>query len=117
MESTTSPTDAPPPEPLARPNESVDKMRARLLYQARKRGTLESDLLLSTFASERLATMTEGELREFDKLMDEPDWDIYYWATEKKAPPERWARSGLLEKLKVHVKNEEKVVRRMPDLH
>ena len=51
------------------------------------------------------------------QLMDEPDWDIYYWATEKKAPPERWANSELLEKLKVHVRNEGKVVRRMPDLH
>ena len=48
--------------------------------------------------------------------MDEPDWDIYYWATEKRTPPERWANSKLLEKLRVHVKNEGKVVRRMPDL-
>ena len=48
--------------------------------------------------------------------MDEPDWDIYYWATEKKAPPKRWAGSPLLEKLRVHVRNEGRVVRRMPDL-
>ncbi|KAH8087142.1 Flavinator of succinate dehydrogenase-domain-containing protein, partial [Cristinia sonorae] len=116
MDSTTSPPDAPAPEPLARPNESVEKMRARLLYQARKRGTLESDLLLSTFAKERLGSMSETEMKEFDKLMDEPDWDIYYWATEKKAPPERWAHSELLNQLKVHVKNEGRVVRRMPDL-
>jgi len=33
------------------------------------------------------------------------DWDIYYWAT----PPERWEKSSLLEKLKVHAKNEGKV--------
>ena len=68
MESTTSPPGAPPPEPLARPNETVEKMRARLLYQARKRGTLESDLLLSTFAKERLDSMSEEELKEFDKV-------------------------------------------------
>lgn len=48
--------------------------------------------------------------------MDEPDWDIYYWATENRTPPERWASSSLLEKLKAHTKNEGKVVRRMPDL-
>jgi len=92
-------------------------MRARLVYQSRKRGTLESDLLLSTFASERLSGMEEPELKEYDKLLDEPDWDIYYWATEKKAPPERWAQSKILELLKEHAKNEGKVVRRMPDLH
>ncbi|KAF9809150.1 hypothetical protein IEO21_07523 [Rhodonia placenta] len=114
---TTTPADAPPPPaPLPRPGESVETMRARLVYQSRKRGTLESDLLLSTFAKEQLGVMDESELKEFDKLMDEPDWDIYYWATNKRTPPERWASSPLLEKLRVHVKNEGKVVRRMPEL-
>ncbi|KAM5537612.1 hypothetical protein V8D89_008690 [Ganoderma adspersum] len=116
LEKTTSPPDAPAPEPLPRPGESVEKMRARLVYQSRKRGTLESDLLLSTFARERLGDMSEEELREFDKLMDEPDWDIYYWATGKKAPPPRWEGSPVLAQLTQHVKNEGKVVRRMPDL-
>ncbi|KAI8972859.1 Flavinator of succinate dehydrogenase-domain-containing protein [Trametes punicea] len=116
VEKTTSPPDAPAPTPLPRPGESVETLRARLVYQSRKRGTLESDLLLSTFAKERLGTMDEAELREFDKLMDEPDWDIYYWATGKKAPPERWANSRVLDQLREHVRNEGKVVRRMPDL-
>lgn len=65
---TTSPNNAPPPEPLPRPGEAVETMRARLVYQARKRGTLESDLVLSTFAKERLGEMDEAELREFDKV-------------------------------------------------
>jgi len=43
-------------------------MRARLVYQSRKRGTLESDLLLSTFARDHLETMEEAELREYDKV-------------------------------------------------
>ena len=49
--------------------------------------------------------------------MDEPDWDIYYWATGKRTPPERWVGSKVLEKLRVHARNEGKVVRRMPDLY
>ena len=68
LAATTTPPDIPPPEPLARPGESVDAMRARLVYQSRKRGTLESDLLLSTFAREQLPTMSEAELHEFDKV-------------------------------------------------
>lgn len=112
-------------------------MRARLLYQSRKRGTLESDLLLSTFAREHLPTMSRAELSEYDKvislptlfarltsvprllrlqLLDEPDWDIYYWSTGNRTPPERWSNSPILERLKVHAKNEGKVVRRMPPL-
>ena len=58
-------------------------------------------------------TLTRGGTLQ---LMDEPDWDIYYWATDKKAPPARWSDSRVLDQLKEHVKNEGKVVRRMPDL-
>ncbi|KAI0701383.1 Flavinator of succinate dehydrogenase-domain-containing protein [Cytidiella melzeri] len=116
LASTTTPEDMPPPQRLARPGETVEALRARLVYQSRKRGTLESDLLLSTFAKTELKAMSEPELKEFDRLMDEPDWDIYYWATEKRAPPERWAHSRLLEKLRVHARNEGREVRRMPEL-
>ncbi|KAF8533050.1 Flavinator of succinate dehydrogenase-domain-containing protein [Trichophaea hybrida] len=61
-------------------------MRARLLYQSRKRGILETDLLLSTFAHEHLSTMTKEQLEQYDRFLDENDWDIYYWATQQ-APP------------------------------
>ncbi|OAX85040.1 hypothetical protein ACJ72_00570 [Emergomyces africanus] len=83
-------------EPLKREGEDVTTMRARLLYldltgsktdQSRKRGTLESDLLLSTFASQHLPTMTESQLQEYDKFLDENDWDIYYWATQEAEDP------------------------------
>ena len=50
--------------------------------QSRKRGTLESDLLLSTFAAENLQHMTKPQLEEYDKFLDENDWDIYYWTTQ-----------------------------------
>ncbi|KAJ5606318.1 hypothetical protein N7510_009099 [Penicillium lagena] len=69
-------------EPLKRAGEDAATMRARLLYQSRKRGILESDLLLSTFANVYLAQMTPAQLQEYDRFLDENDWDIYYWATQ-----------------------------------
>lgn len=57
------------PEPIPRLNESLDALRSRLNYQSRKRGTLESDLLLSTFAKENLSHMVRAELEEFDKVI------------------------------------------------
>ena len=66
--STTSPADTPPPNPLPRPGEPIETTRARLIYQSRKRGTLESDLLLSTFAQEHLGAMDAEALSEFDKV-------------------------------------------------
>jgi len=116
LASTTAPADKSPLPPLPRLNETVETLRARLVYQSRKRGTLESDLLLSTFARDHLSAMTEVELKEYDKLLDEADWDIYYWATDKRTPPDCWVDSPLLEQLRVHTRNEGKVVRKMPPL-
>lgn len=92
-------------EPLRRTGEDANTMRARLLCtspppksvtsltltyllpdQSRKRGTLESDLLLSTFANDNLATMTVHQLQQYDLFLDENDWDIYYWATQEPTP-------------------------------
>ncbi|RSL76013.1 hypothetical protein CEP51_010351 [Fusarium floridanum] len=70
-------------EPLRRVGEDDATKRARLVYQSRKRGTLESDLLLSTFASKHLPTLPPKLLDQYDLLLDENDWDIYYWATQK----------------------------------
>jgi succinate dehydrogenase flavin-adding protein (antitoxin of CptAB toxin-antitoxin module) len=54
----------------------------RVTDQSRKRGTLESDILLSTFAGQHLGKMTRSQLEEYDKFLDENDWDIYYWVTQ-----------------------------------
>ncbi|CAG8493107.1 24861_t:CDS:1 [Dentiscutata erythropus] len=103
-------------QPITRPHETIEQKRARLLYQSRKRGILETDLLLSTFAKKFLNEFTESELKEYDELLNMPDWDIYEFVTNKKLAPERWVKSPLFQKLKQHVNNEGKVILRMPDL-
>ncbi|KAK7739217.1 Succinate dehydrogenase assembly factor 2 mitochondrial [Cytospora paraplurivora] len=72
-------------EPLRRTGEDIATTRARLTYQSRKRGTLESDLLLSTFAAAYLPALSPELLAQYDLFLDENDWDIYYWATQ--TPP------------------------------
>lgn len=54
--------------------------------QSRKRGILESDLLMSTFANTELPTMTKAQMEQYDLFLDENDWDIYYWATQDESP-------------------------------
>ncbi|KAF2138498.1 uncharacterized protein K452DRAFT_256027 [Aplosporella prunicola CBS 121167] len=73
-------------EPIRRTGEDANTMRARLLYQSRKRGTLESELLMSTFADENLGNMNQKQLQDYDRFLDENDWDIYYWATQEPNP-------------------------------
>lgn len=68
LSSTITPPTRTQIPPLPRHNEDEETIRARLVYQSRKRGTLESDLLLSTFAKEYLNNMSLEELEEYDKV-------------------------------------------------
>lgn len=107
-------------QPIKRTGESLETKKARLIYQSRKRGILETDLLLSRFAAKYLKDMSPEELDEYDKLLDELDWDLYYWATENYSItplPDRWKNSPLLKKLQEFSKNKEREVLRMPNLN
>jgi succinate dehydrogenase assembly factor 2 len=46
--------------------ETRDVKIARMIWQTRKRGTLETDLLLSTFATKELKQLSDAEVEEFD---------------------------------------------------
>lgn len=103
---------------VPRPRETVEVQRARLLYQSRKRGMLENDLILSTFAAEHLDKFTDDQLRQYDRLINIPsnDWDIYHWATGKKETPVEF-QNEVMELLKNHVQNHKREARfRQPDL-
>jgi len=102
--------------PIPRPNEEDETKRARLLYQARKRGIAEMDLLMSTFAKEYLPTMSSVQLREFDELLDEPDWPMYYMLVGKRTVPDRLMGNSILGMLLKHSSNEGKALRQMPEL-
>jgi succinate dehydrogenase assembly factor 2 len=103
-------------DPIPRPNESLEKKRSRLVYQSRKRGILETDLLLSTFAKKFLPEFDMEQLKQYDSLLDEADWDIFYYATFKKEVPEYLKTNQALQLLQVHAKNEGKVILQMPEL-
>ncbi|KAK9372713.1 Flavinator of succinate dehydrogenase-domain-containing protein [Lipomyces chichibuensis] len=105
-------------EPLPRPGESIEHKRARLLYQSRKRGILETDLLLSRFAKTYLNSFNAEQLEEYDRFLDEYDWDIYYWITDnpQRTVPERWQNSEIFKLLQTQVQTQRSESLRMPDL-
>ena len=99
-------------------NESIDVKRRRLLYQSRKRGMLENDLLLSNFASKYLPNMNDNDLDVYDKLINTPsnDWDLYYMAIGKIDTPEEY-QNHMMDLLKEYVKNQQRQSRiRQPDV-
>eukprot|EP00112_Aurelia_sp_Birch-Aquarium-sp1_P025608 Seg859.14 transcript_id=Seg859.14/GoldUCD/mRNA.D3Y31 product="Succinate dehydrogenase assembly factor 2 mitochondrial" protein_id=Seg859.14/GoldUCD/D3Y31 len=108
----------PIPEYQARKDEPLDRRRARLFYQSRKRGMSENGLLLSTFASLHLHTFDEKRLGLYDTLINQPsnDWEIFYWMTEKKLTPPEYDNE-IMDMLKKHARNENLEMRcTQPDL-
>ncbi|KAJ2847859.1 Succinate dehydrogenase assembly factor 2 mitochondrial [Coemansia brasiliensis] len=99
-----------------RVGEDTLTMRRRLQYQMRKRGILETDLLLSTFASEHLSQLSHDEMQELDSLLSNIDWDIFYWATGKTQPPKEIADMVVFRKLQEHASKRGNSIVRMPDL-
>jgi succinate dehydrogenase assembly factor 2 len=106
----------PVPPPLPRDGETLENKKRRLIYSSRKRGILETDLLLSTFIEKHLDQLTPTELAQYDSLLNENDWDIYYWATGARHVPDRIQKMSFWNLLVEHSKNKEKKVLFMPDL-
>jgi succinate dehydrogenase assembly factor 2 len=109
-------TRIPIPKRVERPNETEQEMRRRLLYQSRKRGILEADLLLSTFFDKYKDQLTATQLRTYDRLLDENDWDLYYWSAGERPVPQELADNEVLRMLQAHFRNEGKLILRMPEL-
>ncbi|KAH8303090.1 hypothetical protein KR044_012217, partial [Drosophila immigrans] len=112
------PSHLPLPQYPVRPDEPLQARKQRLLYQSRKRGMLENDLLLSTFVAKYLKDFNAEQTAIYDQLINgvSNDWDIFYWATETKPTPPEFD-TEIMKLLKEHVKNAERVQRlRQPDL-
>ncbi|ESO06405.1 hypothetical protein HELRODRAFT_64663, partial [Helobdella robusta] len=95
-----------------RQNEEPEDLKARLVYQSRKRGTLEIGLLLSTFASKFLPTMTDEQLKDYDQLINKPgnEWDLYYWIIGSKPTPDEF-NTPVMTLLRTFAMNEQKELR------
>jgi antitoxin CptB len=59
----------------------------QLRYRAWRRGFREHDFLMGTFADKELAAQNEKGLDAFEALLDQADWDVYYWIVGQKPVP------------------------------
>ena len=62
-----------------------DARHARIVWRCR-RGMRELDLLLERFLAHGLDALTEVELDELERLLEQPDQDILAWLTAASAP-------------------------------
>jgi antitoxin CptB len=68
-------------------SEGLDARRRRLLYRSWHRGLREMDLVLGRFADAELATLSEGDLAEFERWLEVPDQQIFAWVNGMEPAP------------------------------
>jgi antitoxin CptB len=60
-----------------RSSDGLDIRRKRLLFHCWHRGTREMDLILGRFADSAIATLSDDELVQLERLIEVPDPDLY----------------------------------------
>ncbi len=68
-------------------SEGLDARRRRLLFRAWHRGMREVDLITGRFADAHIATLSETEVDEFERLMDVAEPDLLNWVMGAVATP------------------------------
>ena len=78
--------------------EDRDTWIKQLRYRAWRRGFREHDFLMGTFADQHLAHGSADDLHLFEALLDQADWDVYYWIVGQVAVPDRF-QGSVMDKL------------------
>ena len=64
-----------------------DARLKKLRFRAWRRGFREADLILGPFADQHVSGFTTTELDWFERLLDQPDQDVYGWILGRSHPP------------------------------
>jgi antitoxin CptB len=60
-----------------RSSEGLDHRRKRLLFRCWHRGTREMDIILGRFADANIASLSDDEIADLERLIELPDPDLY----------------------------------------
>ena len=71
----------------SRSSEGLDERRRRLLYRSWHRGLREADLIMGRFADEFIASLNDGELDQYEKLLEAPSPELVAWVLGEYSPP------------------------------
>ena len=82
-----------------RSSEGLDLRRRKLLFRAWHRGMREMDLIMGRFADAAITQLGEGDLAEFERLIEVPDRDVLAWVTGEEPTPENYD-TALLRRLR-----------------
>jgi antitoxin CptB len=78
---------------------NLDPRRRRILMRSWRRGLREMDYLMGGFADANLPDLSDTELDDLEKLLDEQDRDVLMWLTGEAEAPAAF-QSSVFAKLK-----------------
>jgi len=64
-----------------------DTRLKKLKLRAWRRGFREADLILGPFADRHVSSWGAAELDWFERLLEQPDQDVYAWILERQPTP------------------------------
>lgn len=71
-----------------RSSDGLDTRRRKLLFRSWHRGMREMDLILGSFADAEIATLSDAELDDYERLLDVADTILLPWMTGEQAAPD-----------------------------
>ena len=68
----------------------LDIRRRQILYRSWHRGMREMDLIMGRFADAQIGDLSEGDLTEFERLIEVTDRDLLGWITGEIETPQNY---------------------------
>mmetsp|Transcript_17243 Transcript_17243/g.24978 ORF Transcript_17243/g.24978 Transcript_17243/m.24978 type:complete len:169 (-) Transcript_17243:1394-1900(-) len=81
------------------PEERDIVRRKRMIYRSKQRGWLEADILMGSWATKYVPTLTSVELDDYDVLLDEETIDIFNYITGKDPLPDHLKSKTVMKRL------------------
>lgn len=90
----------------------LDPRRRRILFRCWHRGLREMDLVFGQFADNELPGLSEADLDEFERIMDEEDNDLVRWILGTLPVPEH-LQTPLFQRVAAYKPDFEEVAERL----
>lgn len=81
----------------------LEGQRKRMLYHSKMRGWLELDLIMGTFGERYLPTLSEKDLEDYAKVLDEENPDLFKWISGQVGAPDHLKELPVVQLLLKHV--------------
>lgn len=79
--------------------------RKRMIYRSKQRGWLEADILLGSWASKYVNSLSEEDLDDYELLLNEETIDIYNYVSGKDPTPPHLVNLPVMKRLQEYAMN------------